>query len=96
VTVNDREIFPGVTASEGILTKVLESLELKETQRAFYYYLISKEEEINEKFYLGKKAISEFEKENISMAKILDIFREEYKQKGLDKKQRLIKIGKIT
>lgn len=89
-----KEIFPKLFFKRDILTKILELLQLKETLTAFYYSLIVKEEEINEKNYLSKKQISEFRGFEISQTRVLDIFRNEYKKNRLNKRPKIIKFNR--
>lgn len=93
---NIKEVFPRLFLEKGVLSNILESLQLEETQKAFYYYLIVKDEEINEKDYLSEEQISEFKKESIYETRVLDIFSKEYKNKKLDKEDRIIKINATT
>jgi len=86
-----KEVFPRLFMKEDVLIKVLGLLQLKETQRVIHYYFIIKNEEIDEENYLSKKQISEFKKEGIDETRVLDVFREEYKQKKLDKKPKIIR-----
>ena len=75
------EFSPKLFFKKGIKTKILEALELDKTLKAYYHYLICREEELNEKKHLNKNQIKKCRYWDSAIGEILDIFKDEWKKK---------------